>query len=196
MRVPETEHITDRTPVPLATKLNPIWWLHGPDGWEVPEANNGQPYLPEVKNIWLRRFYWFFARNPLMNFVGFVIGVEDHNYSVTGTAPVLRTTGRDTEPQQIGWRTAVIRTSVSPVAGGITALAILLVWLVPWMVLLLWPAIVVASLRAAGRLPYVSYWGFRPALGRWLEFYLGWRPHSGGFGLKIVWAQEAASQWK
>jgi hypothetical protein len=153
----ETVEITGRKPIPWTTKINPIWWLHGPDGWEVPEINNGQPYLPDVKNMWLRRFYWFVCRNPLMNFVGFVIGVEDQNYTVTGTAPVLRTTGRDCDPQQIGWRWAVLH--------------------VGWRYL-----------------PYVSYWGPFPFTSRKLEFYLGWRPHSGGFGLKIVFAKFDASQ--
>jgi len=32
-----------------------------------------------------------------MNFVGFVIGVEDRNYSVTGSDQVLLTTGRDAD---------------------------------------------------------------------------------------------------
>jgi hypothetical protein len=81
----ETVTMTDRTPIPWTTKVNPLWWLVGPDGWDVPTINNGLPYLPDVKNIWLRRFYWFFCRNPLMNFVGFVVGVEDRNYTVTGS---------------------------------------------------------------------------------------------------------------
>jgi hypothetical protein len=83
-----------------------------------------------------------------MNFVGFVIGVEDRNYSVTGSAPVLLTTGRDGHPQQFGWRWAIISTK----------------WL---------------------RLPYVSYSGGR------VEFYLDWRPASGGFGLKLVFPSGA-----
>jgi hypothetical protein len=44
-----------------------------------------------------------------MNFVGFVVGVEDRNYKVTGSAPVLRNTGRDCDPQQFGWRWAVLK---------------------------------------------------------------------------------------
>jgi hypothetical protein len=83
-----------------------------------------------------------------MNFVGFVIGVEDRNYSVTGSAPVLLTTGRDSVPPIIGWR---------------------------------WAILSVGRLR----LPYVSYWSGR------LEFYLGWRPASGGFGLKLVFPSGA-----
>lgn len=78
-----------------------------------------------------------------MNFVGFVIGVEDRNYSVTGSAPVLRTTGRDCDPVQMGFRWAVLS--------------------VGW-----------------ARLPFVSYYNGK------VEFYLGWRPASGGFGAKLV----------
>lgn len=135
--------VTGREPYPLRLKLCPTWWLHGPDGWNVPEVNNGEPYLPDVKSIWLRRFYWFFCRNPLMNFVGFVVGAEDRNYTVTGSPGVLATTGRDTVPPTLGWRWAVIRCG----------------WL---------------------RLPYVNYYNDK------IEFYLGWRPASGGLGLKFV----------
>lgn len=150
----ETVTVTDRIPVPWTTKINPIWWLHGPDGWEVPEINNGKPYLPEVKNMWLRRFYWFGCRNPLMNFVGYVLGVEDQNYTATGPTPVMRTTGRDCVPPQIGWRWAVLK------AG--------------WRYL-----------------PFVSYWGDFLWTSRRLEFYFGWRPSSGGFGLKIVFPKRS-----
>lgn len=154
----ETVQMTDRVKIPWTTKINPIWWLHGPDGWEVPTVNNGTPYLSDVTDVWLRRFYWFFCRNPLMNFVGFVIGVEDRNYSVTGSAPVLRTTGRDCDPQQLGWRWAFLR------------------------------------VNRIIHLPYVSYWGRLLFASRNVEFYLGWRPHSGGFGLKIVFPEHDASQ--
>lgn len=33
--------ITDRTPVSIWRKLNPLWRLVGPDGWSVPDINNG-----------------------------------------------------------------------------------------------------------------------------------------------------------
>lgn len=145
----ETVQMTDRVLIPWRKKVCVTWWFQGPDGWDVPTMNNGTPYLPDVMNVWLRRFYWFVCRNPLMNFVGFVIGVEDRNYSVTGSAPVLKTTGRDCEPPQFGWRWAVI------------------------------------SLGGVVRLPYVSYWG-PVGSSRMLEFYLGWRPASGGFGIKFV----------
>lgn len=153
----ETIRIDGRELIPWTTKINPIWWLQGPSGWTVPTVNNNSSYLPEVTNVTLRRFYWFVCRNPLMNFVGFVIGVEDRNYSVTGSAPVLKTTGRDCSPPQIGWRWAVLK--VNPII----------------------------------RLPYVSYWG--PIFGskRRVEFYLGWRPHSGGFGVKLVFPNPETS---
>jgi hypothetical protein len=144
----ETVTMTDRTPIPWYKKLNPVWWLQGPDGWTVPDMNNGLPYLPEVTSQYLRIFYWFFCRNPLMNFVGYVIGVEDRNYTVTGTAPVLKTTGRDCTPPQYGVRWSIIKT------------------LIP--------------------LPYVSFYNGR------VEFYLGWRPATGGFGLKLVFPKDGS----
>jgi hypothetical protein len=110
LMITEIVTMTDRVLIPSQKKLNPIWWLQGPDGWTVPTVNNGAPYLPNVKNKALRIFYWFFCRNPLMNFVGFVIGVEDRNYTVTGSAPVLKTTGRDCDPPQMGWRWAIVKT--------------------------------------------------------------------------------------
>ena len=150
----ETVQMTGRELIPWTKKINPLWWLVGPDGWQVPSINNGVPYLPDVTNVWLRRFYWFICRNPLMNFVGFVIGVEDRNYSVTGSAPVLATTGRDTSPQQFGWRWAVLKTKL-----GFLPL----------------------------RLPFLSYWGVLWfAKSRKVELYVGWRPASGGFGVKLV----------
>jgi hypothetical protein len=141
--VTQTVTITDRVPIPVLTKLNPLWWLVGPDGWNVPDINNDAPYLPGVTNVYLRRFYWFFCRNPLMNFVGFVIGVEDRNYTVVGSDQVLCTTGRDCVPVYHGWRWAIIKTK----------------WL---------------------RLPFVNYYGGK------VEFYLGWRPATGGFGFKFI----------
>lgn len=138
----ETVYGGPRESISLAKKLNPLWWLVGPDGWTAPTINNGTPYLPDVHNQLLRNFYWF-CRNPLMNFVGFVIGIEDRDYYATGTAPVMRTTGRDCDPPQLGWRWAVLHTK--------------------WFYF-----------------PFISYFGGS------IEFYLGWRPSSGGFGLKLV----------
>ena len=52
----ETVTMTDRVLIPWTKKINPLWWLVGPDGWDPPTINNGEPYLPDVHNIWLRRF--------------------------------------------------------------------------------------------------------------------------------------------
>jgi len=189
----ETVTMTDRKSIPWTKKINPLWWLVGPDGWDPPLYNNvdpttGQPmpYLPNVKNIWLRRFFWFVCRNPLMNFVAFVLGVEDVNYTVTGTAPVLKTTGRDCDPQQLGFRFAHLST---PPSYGWVALAALcefgFVFADHWSLAL--PAIF-CFLRGFGYLPFVSYWNGK------VEVYCGWRPASGGFGTKFVIAKNPASQ--
>lgn len=173
----ETVVMTDRVAVPFKTKLNPLWWLVGPDGWNVPEINNGAPYLPEVKNIWLRRFYWFFCRNPLMNFVGFVIGVEDNNYKVVGPAPVLLTTLRDASPRQTGWKWSIILTRAS-----LAALTMALTFVILGLTVhgAFWLPAVIAAAKAAGPLPFVGYYDGK------YEAYLGWRPASGGFGFKFV----------
>lgn len=173
----ESVSITDRTPISIWTKLNPLWWLVGPDGWTVPEINNGSPYLPDVKNIWLRRFYWFFCRNPLMNFVGYVLGAEDKNYTVYGSAPVLKTTLRDADPPMTGWKWSVIVSGFSLGAAVVALAFAALAWLVSWVFAV---PLVFALLKAIGLLPFVAYWGGK------VEFYLGWRAHSGGYGLKFV----------
>jgi hypothetical protein len=56
-----TQTITGRTQIPLATKLNPIWWF----------GNQDDP----TSSFW---------RNPLHNFTNYVVGVADQNYKVTG----------------------------------------------------------------------------------------------------------------
>lgn len=172
----ETVVMTDRVPASIWQKLNPLWWLIGPDGWTVPAVNNGAPYLPDVTNRALRIFYWFFCRNPLMNFVGFVLGAEDNNYRVTGTAPVLLTTWRDASPPAAGWKWAIIRPQFSPAALLMAAIFALAAWFVH-------PAIAIvaafAAVKIAGPMPFVSYNGA-------VEAYLGWRPASGGFGFKFV----------
>ena len=129
-------------PTPYPTGF--LWWFRNGDSWHAPEINNGQPYLPGISIHVLRDVLWFF-RNPIGNFMGFVIGFEGLGYVVVGEAPVLLTTGRDGTPQIIGWRSCIIN----------------------------------------GWAPYASYWG-PLALGYNLEFYFGWRPASGGFGLKFI----------
>lgn len=135
----ETIQITDHTPVPWSKLLNPFWLLANDDGFTAPVVNNGTLYLPSIQNQFLRNLLWW-IRNPAANFVGYVIGLEGKNYSVTGSAPVIKNTGRDCEPQIFGWRWAVLD----------------------------------------GKYPYVNYWNGH------VEFYFGWRPTSGQFGLKLV----------
>lgn len=124
-----------------------FWWFRNGDNWHAPIDNNGAPYLPDVKAQWLRDFYWA-CRNPIGNFVGFIIGFEGCGYTVSGDAPVLLTTGRDGNPQIFGWRTCKIN----------------------------------------GWAPYASFWGSVWWLPKnyTVEFYLGWRPASGGFGFKFI----------
>lgn len=168
--------MTDRQPISLLKKLNPVWWLVGPDGWAVPTTNNGAAYLPGVKNPALRIFYWFFCRNPLMNFVGFVLGVEDKNYTVIGPTPVLLTTLRDATPPRNGWKWSVIWPQFSLGAVAVFLSAVLAFVLLHWSFAVV---AVFAAFKMAGPMPFVSYNG--P-----VEFYLGWRPASGGFGFKLV----------
>lgn len=87
-----------------------LWFFRNGDNWHAPEinqANDGpQPYLPNIKNQLLRDFLWF-CRNPIGNFMGFVVGVEGYDYTVTGPAPVLLTTLYDI--RQYGWKWSVIK---------------------------------------------------------------------------------------
>lgn len=174
---------TDHAPISLLTKLNPLWWLVGPDGWEVPTVNNGEPYIPEVTNGFMRKFYWFICRNPLMNFVAFVMGVEDKTYTVWGPKPVLAVTWRDVvDPVTTGFKWALLHTGFSAGAAVVWAVCIVL-----WLFFDLKLSFVIAFIaffKMIGWMPYISYWG--PVFGYNFEVYLGWRPHNGGFGFKSV----------
>lgn len=178
--------ITDRVKVPFWTKINPLWWLVGPDGWDVPEINNGEPYLPDVKSMWLRRFYWFFCRNPLMNFVGYVVGIEDRNAKVYGSRDVMATTLRDASPRRTGFNWAV---SIPDRISGAALFIYAAIWVIgsafPFSY---WPVVcfaaLFAGLKVAGPLPYIGWYGQIGSM--WVEAYLGWRPASGGFGIKLV----------
>jgi hypothetical protein len=138
--------IIDHAPIPWSRLLNPIWMLQstGDDtmSWTAPTINNGAPYLPTVQNQFLRNVLWW-LRNPAGNFVGYIIGLDGTNYTVTGSDNVLATTGRDCTPPVIGWRYALLKTKLM-------------------------------------YYPFVSYYNGK------VEFYLGWRPASGGFGAKLV----------
>lgn len=177
----ERIEITDRTPYSIWLKLNPLWWLRGPDGWTVPTINNGKPYLPEVTNKALRIFYWFFCRNFAMNFVGYVMGVEDKNGAVIGSFPVMKTTLRDADTPMTGWKWSYLDTPISPAALAIFAISVAGLWSLPlfWA----WPLIAIAyfaALKGVGYLPFIAYWNGK------IEFYLGWRASTGGFGFKSV----------
>lgn len=132
-------------PTPYPTGF--LWWFRNGDSWHAPEINNGLPYLPDIHNGLIRDLLWF-ARNPIGNFMGFVVGFEGLGYVVRGPAPVKLTTGRDGTPPILGWRWCIIN----------------------------------------GWAPYISLWGpvwYLPK--SWhVEFYLGWRPASGGLGLKYI----------
>lgn len=171
----ERVQMAGREQISIGEKLNPLWWMVGPNGWTAPEINNGEMYLPDVTNQFLRNFYWF-CRNPFMNAVGFVLGVEDKDYLAVGSAPVLLTTLRDATPPQSGWTWAVLWPPFS-----LAALAVCLI--VSALAYLWWPVAIVAvfaALKVYGPLPYFSYNGL-------VEAYLGWRPASGGFGAKLVY---------
>jgi hypothetical protein len=175
----DSAEVTDHTPVSIWNKLNPLWWFVGDDGWNVPDINNGEPYLPDVTNIWLRRFNWFICRNPLMNFVGYILGAEDKNYTVYGSDQVLRTTGRDCTPEQFGFRWAVLDPGLSIGAIIVSLIAAALGWFVHPAFCIILPF---SLFKATGFLPFVSYWNGK------IESYLGWRPASAGFGFKLVFA--------
>lgn len=123
-------------PTPYPTGF--LWWFRNDDSWHAPEVNNGVPYLPTIRNHFIRDCLWY-CRNPLGNFMGFVIGFAGTGYVARGPAPVMLTTLYDLTPPQYGWKWAVIN----------------------------------------GWAPFVSY------SGKWVLWYLGWRPYSGGFGFKL-----------
>lgn len=174
--------ISDRVPVSIWTKLNPLWWLVGSEGWTVPTVNNGEPYLPDVTNPALRIFYWFFCRNPLMNFMGYVLGLEDRNVTLYGSQDVLLTTLRDANPRRTGlnWAVAI------PEQGSLAALLFAAAF--GALAYFVWPGFYVAAafaiLKFYGPLPYVGWYG--KIFSWWIEFYFGWRPAAGGFGFKLV----------
>ncbi len=84
-----------------------LWWFRNGDSWHAPEINNGVPYLPNIHSSILRDFLWF-CRNPIGNFMGFVIGFEGLGYVVKGPAPVMLTTLYDANPPQYGFKWSII----------------------------------------------------------------------------------------
>lgn len=84
------------------------WWLMSGDDWTAPEINNSEPYLPGWKNQTLRNFMWW-CRNPIGNFVGWVVGLSAHDRWITGSVPVIATTPLDEKPPRRGWKWSVTR---------------------------------------------------------------------------------------
>lgn len=97
----ETKSWPGQPRIPLAKKLNPIWWCGNEEGLD-PAYMPGWP-------MWKRRLFWF-VRNFMFNFFRFVVGVEDRDLIVTGPAPVFLTVWREAQPPRTGWKWSVIRT--------------------------------------------------------------------------------------
>ncbi len=84
-----------------------LWFFRNGDSWSAPEINNGLPYLPD-RPQWWRNLCWA-ARNPAGNLMGFVLGCEGFDYTVTGPAPVMLTTLYDDTPPRFGWKWSIIK---------------------------------------------------------------------------------------
>jgi len=74
---------------PLSKKLNPIWWFQNDDD-PPPEGYNA--------------LTWF-ARNPMHNFMFYVVGVADRDYKVYGRAPSNVSVRKDIGEK--GWQWSV-----------------------------------------------------------------------------------------
>lgn len=160
----------------LRQKLNPLWWLMNGDTFDAPVENNGQPYLPEIDNPTLRAWYWWW-RNPFANFAGFVIGVEDKERAMWGTAPLEEATMWDHGAH--GWKWACTTAPLSKAWLAVLAVIGFLLGVAGWWWLFPIAVVaVVAVFRGFGVLPFLSYSGSK------ILFYVGWR-YSGGFGVKI-----------
>lgn len=84
-----------------------LWFFRNGDSWHAPDINNGAPYLPGITPQIMRDFLWF-CRNPIGNFMGFVVGFEGSGYTVSGPAPVMLTTLYDAVPPQYGFKWSII----------------------------------------------------------------------------------------
>jgi hypothetical protein len=61
-----------------------LWFFRNGNSWSAPEINNGAPYLPTIKPNGCAISFWF-CRNPIANFMGFVVGVEGLRLHGDGT---------------------------------------------------------------------------------------------------------------
>lgn len=87
----ESAVFSGRTHKPFLHKINPIWWLKNDDDPLPPDW-----YHPEWSG-WRRWLTWHVVRNPGHNFMHYVLGVKDRNFTVVGT-------GSTTDKLDIGER--------------------------------------------------------------------------------------------
>lgn len=92
----ETVTVSGRINKPFLSKINPLWWFKNDDDPSPPAWYHGaDPSVPLYQGpAWSdfrRKFYWFVLRNPLHNFMFYVLGLQDKNYKVWGKAPVALT---------------------------------------------------------------------------------------------------------
>ena len=107
----ETARVSEREKLPLWKKLNPLWWFGNVDddppqffmvkwrvwpvrvpvwfarwktGKEIPE---GMSAYRQFNTNWVRHLVWG-LRNPMHNFMFYVVGVSDRNYDLVGPKPV------------------------------------------------------------------------------------------------------------
>jgi hypothetical protein len=71
-----------KTKIPWYKKWNPLWWFDNLD--DPMPAENLHIWLDYKP--WVRWFLWR-LRNPMHNFMFYVIGVADREYIVTGDFP-------------------------------------------------------------------------------------------------------------
>jgi hypothetical protein len=92
--LPNAEHVQEPKPLQTFQKWNPIWWFGNVDDPDPPDW-----YRPEQP---FRRFLWR-LRNPLHNFVFYVVGVADKDFTRSGRYPA------DVFKPSPGWNWAVTR---------------------------------------------------------------------------------------
>ena len=99
-------------------------WPEGPYKWVYPYSKwNVWRWFGNVEGVdptyypdmpeWQRQVWWW-LRNPMFNFFRFIVGVEDHVITVTGTAPVFTATTMEYDPPRSGFTWSVIRTDGWP----------------------------------------------------------------------------------
>ncbi len=145
-------------------KLNPCWWIR----------NDDDPLPPG----WFRNdLLMWLLRNPLHNFMWYVIGIADRSRIVIARNPSM------VFVEGLNWS----YTKTSP-------------GFLDYLFLSIPVGLFVAGLKATGALsflyavmwvlvpfPFISYKSKR------IKFYIGWRPDSGAFGFKLVLMAPAVS---